>query len=204
MQIVQQSIDHIAGLGVQVAGRLVGKQEGGVAHQRPGQHHALLLAAGEFSRPVRGARAQADLFQPRHRGPGRLGAGDAPDQQRHHDVLERGELRQQVMDLPHEPDRPVAQVRQLGVRQRRDVLRPEIDSALRRPVQPAEQVQERGLAGARLSHDGQPLAPPHFEIETGKHHQLIVAGAVPLGDIGGPDGDVIRRFHAARPSTLLR
>ena len=51
-----------------------------------------------------------------------------------------------------------------------------------------------------LRPDGQPLAPPHFEIETREHHQLIVPGAVSLSEIGCPDGYVVCRHSAFRPS----
>jgi hypothetical protein len=45
-QLVQQVEDHPAGLGVEVAGRLVGQQQGRAVDDRPCQSHALLLPAG--------------------------------------------------------------------------------------------------------------------------------------------------------------
>ena len=42
--------DLVAGRGVEVAGRLVGQDDVGVVDQRPGDRHALLLAAGELGR----------------------------------------------------------------------------------------------------------------------------------------------------------
>ena len=44
--------DLLAGLGVQVAGGLVGQQQGRVVDQGPGDGHPLLLAAGELGRLV--------------------------------------------------------------------------------------------------------------------------------------------------------
>ena len=46
--------------GVEVAGRLVGQDDVGVVDQRPGDGHALLLAAGELRGPVVEPVAQAD------------------------------------------------------------------------------------------------------------------------------------------------
>ena len=44
---------HLAGrLPVEIAGGFVGHDQGRIAHQRPGNRHPLLLAAGEFARRV--------------------------------------------------------------------------------------------------------------------------------------------------------
>ena len=98
----------------------------GLADQGPGQHHPLLLAPGKLARPVRGAGAQPDFLQPRQRRRRGFRVGNAPDQQRHHHVLQRRELRQQVVNLPDKTDFPVAEARQLGIRQRRQLLRSEV------------------------------------------------------------------------------
>ena len=64
--------------GIQVAGGLVGEQQGRGGRQRPGQRHALLLAAGELVRIVPRARRQPHPVQP---GAGLVhGAGPAGGQ----------------------------------------------------------------------------------------------------------------------------
>jgi len=55
--------------------------------------------------------------------PERLRPGRRPDQQRHHDVLEGGELRQQVVNLPNEPNLPAAKTRSFGVGERGNLFR---------------------------------------------------------------------------------
>ena len=55
-----------AGVGVQSAGGLVGQDDRRVAHQSPGDGHALLLAAGELVGQVLELVAQAHLLQRRH------------------------------------------------------------------------------------------------------------------------------------------
>ena len=45
MQVLEQTHDHLAGPEIQVAGGLVGQQNAGIAHQGPGQNHALLFSA---------------------------------------------------------------------------------------------------------------------------------------------------------------
>jgi hypothetical protein len=79
---------------VEVAGRLVGKDDLGVAEQRPGRGHPLLLTARELIGTMAEATGQAGhlhhLVDPAHVG---LATGDG---KREHDVVERCERRHQV------------------------------------------------------------------------------------------------------------
>ena len=55
-------VQHLAGqLGVERRGRLVEEQDPRLQRQRPGDGHALLLAAGELGRIVARAVREADL-----------------------------------------------------------------------------------------------------------------------------------------------
>ena len=60
VELFEQVEDLAAGGAVEVAGRLVGHQQVGVGDDRPGDRHALLLAAGELARIVMLAAGQAD------------------------------------------------------------------------------------------------------------------------------------------------
>ena len=62
-KFVKQRHDFRAGLGIEVARRLVGQQDGRFVDQRAGDGHALALAAGEFIGLVMNAVGQADLRQ---------------------------------------------------------------------------------------------------------------------------------------------
>ena len=62
-------------------------------------------------------------------------------------------LRQQVVVLEDEADVPVAEVGQLALGQGERVLAVEADGAGGRPVEGAEDVQQRALAGAGRPHD---------------------------------------------------
>ena len=65
----EQQVDHLlAGLAVEIAGRLVGEDDLRARAQRAGDGDALLLAAGELRREMIGAMRQADLGQ-QARGP---------------------------------------------------------------------------------------------------------------------------------------
>ena len=73
---------------VEVAGGLVGQEEGGAVGQAPGDGHPLPLAGREFARPVPGPVRKAHAGQ-QVAGP-RPAAAEAPDDphHRHLDVLQ--------------------------------------------------------------------------------------------------------------------
>ena len=58
--VAQQAEHDLRRSRVQVAGGLVGQQDGRVAHQRPGDGEALLLAAGQLVRPTGRGVGQAE------------------------------------------------------------------------------------------------------------------------------------------------
>ena len=60
---VQQVEDQVAGAAVEVAGRFVGKQQGRLHDQGPGQGGPLLFAAGEFDDLVIAAVVEFDPGQ---------------------------------------------------------------------------------------------------------------------------------------------
>ena len=62
-QAPQQAHDAVPGLRVELAGRLIGQQQGRLIGQRAGDGDALLLAAGELVRPMVGAVGQAHQAQ---------------------------------------------------------------------------------------------------------------------------------------------
>src|SRR5262249_11343217 len=81
---------------VEVADRLVGEDERGIIDESPGNRDALLLAAAQFRRPVPCAIAKTDRVEefqaaPWIRSPLR--------EHRHENILERCELREQVVGL---------------------------------------------------------------------------------------------------------
>ena len=61
LEPAEDRVDLVAGLRVELAGRLVGQDQDRLLDQRPGDRHALLLAAGELVRPVVEPVSQADL-----------------------------------------------------------------------------------------------------------------------------------------------
>jgi hypothetical protein len=101
------------------------------------------------SRPTLGERFLGALDALRRRG--------AVVDQRQLDVVQRGGAGQQVEGLEDEADLLVADARQLVVVQFADQLAVEPVAALGGRVEAADQVHQRGLAGAGGAHDGDVL-----------------------------------------------
>ena len=99
----------------------------------------------------------------------RLGHRQAADAQRHRDVVERAELRQQVVELVDEAEVAVAPLALLGRAHRREVAPAQHHAALGRRLEAAEQVQQRALARARRADDRERLAGPHAEVDALQH-----------------------------------
>ena len=62
-EVKKEPVNLLLGAGVQVAGGLVGKEDGGAVDQGTGDGYALLLPAGEFRRFVGDPLLQPHRFQ---------------------------------------------------------------------------------------------------------------------------------------------
>ena len=102
LQREQKVHDFGAGGLVEIAGRLVGEDEGGLGRERPGHGHALLLAAGELAGEMRLAMREADLGKCRARGIEGIVAVEELERQRH--VLDGRHGRHEVEGLEHDAD----------------------------------------------------------------------------------------------------
>src|SRR4051812_20203586 len=89
---------------VEVPGRLVGEHARRLGHERAREGAALALAARELARLVLETMAEADFFQDLLRPLERKLFIHAPYEKRHRDVLDRGELAEQVMELIDEAE----------------------------------------------------------------------------------------------------
>src|SRR5262245_44633600 len=138
-------------LRIQVAGRLVGKDDGGTRDQRAGHGDPLLLAAGELGRQVVAAVLQPDrreqLIEPLLV---RLPAGN---RQRQDQVLLGRQDGQQVEELEDEAELVAAQLRQVSVVELGDVGPVDQDPATGRAIEPGEHMEQGGLPRAGRAHD---------------------------------------------------
>jgi hypothetical protein len=91
--VPQQPHDLLAGLLIQLAGRLIGQQQARPDRQRAGDGHPLLLPAGQLAGPLPRVIRQADEGQHQRHPILPLPRGDAGDPQRDPDILRRRQHR---------------------------------------------------------------------------------------------------------------
>src|SRR5262249_37294707 len=151
----------------------------------------LHLAAGKLPRLVLEAMAQADAVEQLGGAVPQLAAAAQPaedrvaDHLRHQHVLQRVELRQQMIELEDVTERLIAEQIALVGGQVIDATAIEIDSPLVWPIQRAEQVQERALAGAGGADDAEKFAACQLEIEPAQDWDLDGVLAIRLVQIDG-------------------
>ena len=149
--------DLAAGGRVQVAGRLVGHDDGGLGRNRAGDGDALLLAAGHLGRAVVHAVGQAHLLECGAHERTALAAGQAAVDKRQLNVFKGSQCRDEVESLEDEADLAVADAGQGRRPHVADRLAAQAVDAVGRDIQAAQDVHQRGLARARLAQDAQEL-----------------------------------------------
>ena len=170
-QVEEQAVDLVAVVRVEVARGFVGQQHGGRIDQRTGDGHALLLAARKLSGLVVAPRREAHHVEQFGGTAFDIGARTPADQPRNADVLESRELRKQVVELEHEADALVAELRQGPIAQGRDIAAVDLHAPAVGTRQRADDLQKRGLASAAGPHDGDHLALRHVERNAFQHLQ---------------------------------
>src|SRR5690606_37348377 len=98
-------------------------------------------------------------------------------------VLLRVERRHQVVELEHEADVVTAPVRQLSRAHGVDALAVDLDLPAAGRVQPTDQVEQRGLAGAGRAHQRDEIAFRDFQVDAVQHFDLLRAALVALGEV---------------------
>jgi hypothetical protein len=153
-----QQLHHLAArVGVEGARRLVGQQQRRPIDDRPGEGHALLLAAGELSGLVMPAFVEPDSGQGFAGASASLGRFHAGIDQGKLDVLLGGVARQQMGVLEDEADFVSPQQGPFVRRHGRAVALAEQAMPARRQVQQAEEAEQGRLARARPAKDDNEL-----------------------------------------------
>jgi hypothetical protein len=187
VEFVEEGHDLVAGLGVEVAGGLVGEDDGGLVDQGAGDGDALALAAGELVWFVHHAGAEADGFEDVFGAGGAGGGGGAVVDKGKLDVVERGGAGEKVEGLEDEAYLFVADTGEFVVVELGDVVAVEPVFALRGGVEAADEVHQRGFAGAGGSHDRDVLVVADAEVDATQGVDLLVAHLVGLPQIVGDD-----------------
>jgi hypothetical protein len=165
VQLAEQVHDRFAAARVEVAGRLVGQQDERLAGDGARHRDALLLTARELAGEVLGPVRHADALERGFDALLALGGLHAAIGERQLDVLEDGEVANQVEALEDEPDLAVAHARPLGRRELGD--RPVVQQVLSfgGGVEQAENRQQRRLAAARWPGDRDVFAFVDLEVD---------------------------------------
>src|ERR1017187_2170328 len=191
VEAFEEAHDFVAGGGIEVAGGLVGQQNGRVVDERAGDRDALALAAGKLVRLVVHAGFQIDLAHGYFGALQALGAGHAGVDQGKFHVVQRGGAGQQVEGLEDEADLPVADARQLVVGHLADQVAVDVVQALGGGIEAADQVHEGGFTGTGRSHDGDVFAAFDFDIDAGDGVENLFAHHIGLPEIVGADDNTI-------------
>jgi hypothetical protein len=93
VQSLQQTENFLSGTRIQVAGRLVGQEDGGVPGEGSGEGDALHFSPGQFTGTVVSTVFEADFVQEFERPGLRGDLGFASDDERHGRIFESGEFR---------------------------------------------------------------------------------------------------------------
>jgi acyl-CoA thioesterase I len=186
VQREHQLDDLLARRQVEVAGRLVGEQDRRLHHQRTGERHTLLLAAGELGGIVGEPLGEADTVE-LGRGAGeRVGA--AGKLQRHGDVFKRGHVLDEMEGLEDDADIGAAEPGQgILVKSRQIFARHDHPAGARRLEAGCDHQQGR-FAGARRSDDADGFPGPYIEANTPENVNLRSPAAERQMNIFQTDG----------------
>src|SRR5712692_6938399 len=179
-KLINQRHDLVRALAVQVAGGLIAKQESRVRDNGASDSDALLLSAGKLARVVMHAIGQIDDAERGLHVLAALRFRELGQQQWKLDVLIGGEHGNQVVHLKYETNVASAPLRKLARGHVRDFVAVNSDAAGRGHVEPAQELAQRGLAGAAGAHESHEVTLVDVEIEALQHLNFLAAAAVGL------------------------
>ncbi len=183
VHLLEPGTRPLAQLRVEVGQRLIEQQQARLVDQRAGNRYALLLTTRELIGIAVGQLAE---FEPIKHVAGALlalGRGNAADAQRIGDVLLHRHMRPQRIGLEHIADIALLGGHVDGFRGRIDDVVTEADFAAGWLVQPADEVEQRGLAATARSQQRGERAGRHCEADAVEHGD----GAVGLAEIAQVD-----------------
>lgn len=152
VELVEQGDDLRARRAVEIARRLVGKQDARLVGEGAGDGHALLFAARELAGEVVQTVAEPHARQQVARL--LAGVAAAPELQRDLHILLSGERGNKLKRLENEPNFLPTQAGPCVLIEARQVLAVQQDGTPRGLVEAREQAEQRRLAASRGSDDG--------------------------------------------------
>ncbi len=192
-----EQLDHRRpGLGVEVAGRLVGEDQGRALGERTRDRHPLTLTARQRARAVVEPMSEADALQ-------RLARDPAPRPQRHAgvehpggDVVDGAERVLQMERLEHEPDAVRSQAGERPIARAADIEPGDPHRSRGRPLERADDREQRRLPRAGRSDHRDLLAAADLDRHVA---QGVHAPGVLLADAVEPRARRRRLRRGAHP-----
>jgi hypothetical protein len=182
---VEHLLDHLR---IERGSRLVEQHDLRVHAERARDRHALLLAARKLAREFFGLLGNFDALQVVHRNfLCLLFRHLAHPDRREREILQHGQMREQVEMLEHHADLAADLVDALQVVGELDTV--DHDAALLVLLQAVDAADHGGLAGARGPADHDALALGHAQVDVAQHVEI----AEPLVHPDHVDGDVARK-----------
>jgi 16S rRNA (cytidine1402-2'-O)-methyltransferase len=183
VNVANQRQDVRAGVGIEVARRLVGKQDRRVDRQRPRDCDALALASRKLVGQMIQAMPELHQVQQFLRTLHNFTSGPAAQMQRNRDVLQARERRQKIEELKNEADFVAAYVRQGVIGELAELRAVDRDLAGSRVIEAADQVEERRFSRAGRAHDPNHLTAGDFKIDAVQRRDAPLA-IIFFGDVG--------------------
>ncbi|MNU62891.1 hypothetical protein D3C71_521310 [compost metagenome] len=204
MQLVKDAQDLLAACLVERAGWLVRQDHVGIVHQRAGNRHALLLAAGEMARPMLGAIRHAEASEQGGCPFTPLAAVAAGIDRRDLDIGERRDFVQQMIALEDEAEMLAPQCRAVVVVEGRGFAAGNLVGAFGRPVEQSENVHQGRLAGAGGADDRDHLAAIDRQVDVFQHGDRAIAGGIIAAQAGERNQGFGHRLPPIRTSAAGR
>ncbi len=186
-QLHNEVHDFTSGLAVEITRGLVAQQECGVGDNGAGNRHPLFLPSRKLARVVIHAVGETDHPERGFDMLPALGFGKPGEQEGQFHVLESGQDRNQVVHLEDKAHVACAPGREPSGRHVSDLIAGHRDAAGGRQIEPSQQVEERGLARAAGTHEGDELAFVDVQVQALKDVDLLAAALVLLVQVAHSD-----------------
>jgi len=187
LNFAKEQEDLLAIDAVEVAGGLVCEKDRGAIDERAGNGAALLFAAGKFGRAVAAARGETDMLECGLDARGALGAVDFGEAERKLDVFREGHAREEIEGLEDHADGIAAVAGEFDGIDGGEVASADVDSAGGGAVEPSQEIEKGGLAGAGTAEECDEFALADFEGDVVDGGDGGVAEVVVAGDVLGLD-----------------
>ncbi len=155
LQFAEEREDGFASGGIEIAGGFIGEKNFRAIDERAGDGDALLFAARKFGGAMAEAMGEADTFEGFADAGGTLGAIDLGEAKREFDIFLEGHARKEIEGLEDHADGGAAIAGKIEGGERGDVLTEGQDGAGGGAVEPGDEIEERGFAGAGGAEEGE-------------------------------------------------